>query len=85
MTHEFSQHKLAYGFLILGLIIFMVSFFAVWPNRWLQRIVIVMGIIFYTSWGSLTHFKSDHLTRSVIYEYFGIAFLGGGLLFLVTI
>jgi hypothetical protein len=81
---ELQHHKLAYTILILALICFVVVFFGVWPNRVFQRVSIVAMASFYILWGAVTHFKSEHITKNILYEYLGVATLAGVLLLLVT-
>ncbi len=84
MNREFKQHRIAYGILAVVLVVFLVLFFAAWPNKLLQRILIILIGIFYVGWGSVTHVKTDHLTKQVFYEYLGVAVLSALILLLVT-
>jgi len=85
MRHEILKHKLAYGFLLVALLTFGLSFFAVWPNRIYQRVLIVVFASFYFVWGLVTHVKSKRLTQQIFMEYLAISLLVGVLLFLVTL
>jgi hypothetical protein len=85
MKSEILKHKLAYGFLLVALISFVFGFFAVWPNRAYQQILIVSFSIFYFVWGLMTHVKSRRLTQQVFMEYLATSLLAGVLLFLVTL
>lgn len=85
MRNEFKRHRLAYLILVTGIVIFVVLFMGAWPNRLIQRMVIVAMAFFYFLWGVLTHFKAQTISKEVIYEYGGIAFLAGLLLFLITL
>lgn len=85
MPTELKKHSLAYGVLIFGLIIAGLAFMMFWPHRMYQRLVIGALMVFYVGWGSVTHFKSRHLTRGVLLEYISVAVLGGVLLFLITL
>lgn len=80
-----QKHLKAYGVLIFGLILTAFLFMSFWPHRFYQRIVIVACMLFYVVWGSVTHFKTNHFTKEVLYEYLGIALLGGLLLLLITL
>ena len=84
MMAEFSQHKLAYGLLVMGLVSLVVLFMAAWPSRFYQRLVICLIVLFYVIWGSLTHLRSAHLNRRIISEYLGLATLGGLIIWLLT-
>lgn len=84
MRHELFKHRLSYVILIAVLVCFLFLFFAVWPNRAAQRVLIAVLMIFYTMWGISTHLKTDHITKQVVYEYAAISTLSGLLLFLVT-
>jgi len=85
MQREFLNHKLAYLVLFIGLAVLTALFLGVWPNRVLQRLVILSLSLFYITWGVLTHLHADTISRRVIYEYVGVGTLAGMLLFLVTI
>ncbi len=85
MQQELLKHRWAYLILTLGMVLIAVAFLGVWPNRWLQRAVIGVMVIFYSLWGSLTHLHTDHLTKRVASEYISISLLAGVLLLLVTI
>jgi hypothetical protein len=85
MQYELLRHKLAYFSLILGLVGMTILFLAVWPNLALQRGVVVLMSVYYFSWGIITHVKTDHITRKVLYEYAGISILAGLLLLLITL
>ena len=85
MRKEFLAHKLAYSILIIGLSIGILSFMAVWPDRLLQRMVILSITVFYFAWGVTTHLKSKHITGGVILEYFLVSLLAGSLMMLVTL
>ncbi len=84
MKHELLKHKYAYLVLCIGLTIFVLSFLAAWPDRFLQRCMIGAVAIFYFLWGVTTHFKSEHISRKVILEYAGMATLTSVLLLLIT-
>lgn len=84
MNTELKKHRIAYTILIIELIVFLILFFAAWPNTLLQRLLIVSMGLFYVGWGSLTHVKTDRLTKQVFYEYLGVATLAVLLLLLVT-
>lgn len=85
LKQQFLQHRWSYLVLLIELIIFVLLFMAAWPNRLLQRILIVFMMTFYVTWGSMTHFKTDRLTRMIFFEYLGISLLMGALLFFVTL
>jgi hypothetical protein len=85
MFKEITKHKLAYFFLILGLLTSTFLFMGVWPNRVLQRYVIVGFAIFYIGWGVITHLHAEHISKRVIAEYVSVALLAGLLLFLITL
>jgi hypothetical protein len=85
MRRELLGHKLAYLVLLVGVMIFTTLFMGAWPNKLIQRIIIVALMFFYFFWGVLTHFKTKTITSQVVYEYGGVAFLGGLLLMLITL
>jgi hypothetical protein len=84
MKQELSQHRLAYAILILGMTLITIAFLGVWPDRWLQRGVILIMVVFYTLWGTVTHLHADRVTKRVISEYACMSLLAGVLLLLVT-
>jgi hypothetical protein len=85
MNIELGRHKLAYFILLLGIGIFILYFFAVWPNRVYQRVLSGLFVGFYFLWGIMAHVKSNRLTPRVLLEYFAASLLIGTLLFLVTL
>jgi len=85
LKQEFTTHRRAYILLLVELITFVTLFMAAWPNRFLQRILILLLVVFYVLWGASTHFKNDHLTKSILMEYLGVAAIAGAVLFLVTL
>ncbi len=85
MFKEISKHKFAYFTLAVGLLISTFLFMGVWPNRVLQRYVIVGCSIFYIGWGVITHLHAEHISKRVIAEYASVALLAGLLLFLITL
>ena len=85
LKQEFLAHKISYLVLLLELIAFVTLFMAAWPNRFLQRLLILLLVFFYVLWGMITHFKSDHLTKNILFEYLAVALIAGAILFLVTL
>lgn len=85
MRQEFFHHQLAYLILLVGVLAFTLLFMGVWPNKTIQRTIIMALVIFYFFWGVLVHSGTKTVTKQVVYEYFGVAFLGGLLLMLITL
>ena len=85
MIGEIKQHKLAYFFLLVGILAFVFGFFTVWPNRAGQRLIIAGFSLFYFLWGMVTHVKSRRLNRQTFLEYLAVSLLVGVLLLLVTL
>lgn len=85
MKNEFSSHAAAYASLIVIAIIFASVFLLYHYDRQIQRIAIASFMIYYVVWGVVTHTRSQKVTTSVIFEYIGVAALGGTVLFLLTI
>lgn len=85
MKHELMYHKLAYTILAIGLAVGVIIFLAVWPDRFAQRVTAVWLALFYFFWGLVTHLHHQQITRSVIFEYLGVASLAGLILVLVTL
>ncbi len=85
LSGEVNRHKYAYLVLGIVLLVFVILFFSAWPNKLLQRLLIILMGIFYTLWGMITHTKTDHLTKRVFLEYFGVSVLAVLMLILITI
>jgi hypothetical protein len=85
MKPEFSKHKLAYVVLVVGLVALTVAFMAVWPNRMSERGLILAISLFYFLWGVITHVKSEHISRRIVFEYASIALLASVALLLITL
>ncbi len=85
MREEFFKHKLAYFVLLLGILIFIFLFLGAWPDRWIQRMVVVGMSTYYFLWGLLTHFKTKTITKSVMWEYGMVSLLACVLLLLITV
>ena len=85
MRKEFKRHQFAYIILIIGIIIFILSFLGAWPNRLIQRVIVFSMSIFYFLWGILTHFKTRTITKDVVLEYGSVSLLAGILLLLITL
>jgi hypothetical protein len=84
MKTELFNHKIAYASLFMGLTGLIVLFFGVWPDRVLQRLVIVALCSFYAVWGVMTHLHVVRLSKRVVYEYLGVSALAGIILFFIT-
>jgi hypothetical protein len=85
MKWELTRHKWAYAILAGILLLFVVTFMAVWPNRQWQRVLIIGLVLSYILWGAITHVKAQHITKQILYEYIGIAVLAGAMLYMVTV
>jgi len=85
MKEELRRHYWAYLILMIGVVMFVVIFLGVWPNRPVQRLVIVSMALFYWLWGALTHFKTKTISKSVVWEYGMVATLAAILLLLITV
>ena len=85
MKEEITKHKWAYTILITGVLIFIFVFLGAWPNRWIQRLVVLALACYYFLWGVLTHLKTKTITKSVLWEYGMVAGLGALLLLLITV
>lgn len=84
MIAEFKKHHKAYIVLILILLIFSLLFLHYWPNRDIQRFLIIFMSSFYFFWGVMVHSKMNKLHRHVIFEYLSVSLLAGSVLFLLT-
>lgn len=85
MMEEIKKHQVAYIVLVLAMIALIIGFFIVWPNRVLQRILIVAMMIFYFFWGVITHLQDEYISIKIIIEYIIVSLLAGGLIFLITL
>lgn len=85
LSMEVHRHKLAYLSLVIGLLGLVLAYFLAWPNLWGQRLVILLMVLFYLFWGLTAHVKTEYLSRRIVYEYLGVALLGGVLLWLMTL
>ncbi|HEX7017901.1 MAG TPA: hypothetical protein VF209_03280 [Patescibacteria group bacterium] len=85
LHRELTQHKWAYVVLLSAMLLAVLLFMAAWPSHFWQRIIGLAAAAFYAIWGILTHWRSDHISKHVVYEYLTVAFLGALLLLMVTI
>lgn len=84
MLSEFRKHQLAYSILLICLLVFVVAFLYVWPNKLWQHVITVLLACFYVIWGAVTHFKSAHFTWKILFEYLAVALLAASLIALVA-
>jgi len=84
MIREFKKHPTAYGVLLAFLVLFVLSFMHVWPNKERQRVLSVVLVVFYFLWGVVTHTKTKRLNRAVVLEYLAVSVLAGSILLLLT-
>ncbi|MFZ5376110.1 MAG: hypothetical protein ACOZAN_00370 [Patescibacteria group bacterium] len=85
MKKEYLRHRLAYLLLVLVLSILAFLFFAAWPDRLLQRIIVVIISVFYFLWGIFSHIRLGTITKNIILEYLAVSGLSGLILFLITL
>lgn len=85
MKNELSSHAAAYASLMVVAVVFASVFLLYHYDRQIQRIAIASFMVYYVVWGVITHTKSQQVTTSLIFEYIGVAALGGTVLFLLTI
>lgn len=84
MFQEIREQVIAYIVLLVLIATFVAAFVFVWPDRMLERIVILVFSVSYVVWGVSTHLKSKKITRFVVEEYLAVATLGGLILLLLT-
>ncbi len=84
MKKELLSHKLSYSALLLFLAICSFLFLAVWPDVEYQRYIVLLISAFYFLWGVVIHIKRKELSKKIVLEYFGISFLAGSVLMLIT-
>ena len=85
MRKEFLKHQLSYSILLILVLLFVFLFFAFWPNRYYQRILVLDFSTAYFLWGIITHVKTEKINQKVIMEYVSISLLIGVILFLITL
>ena len=85
MKTEFFKHKVAYLVLIAVLAFYVFLFFAFWPNIIYQRYLGIFIAAFYFFWGVISHSSHKAISKKVILEYLTVSFLGGLILFLLTL
>ena len=85
MLQEFKKHSIAYSVLTITLATLVILFLAAWPSRVFQRYIALAIVFFYIAWGAATHVKAQHFTKRILYEYIGVAMLGGLMLILTTL
>lgn len=85
MKAEFLKHQLAYITLMIFLAVYVLLFFALWPNRLYQRYLSIFIAVFYFFWGVISHSTSNNISKRVILEYLTVSLLGGLMLFLITL
>ncbi len=85
MFRELYTHGRAYGVLATALILWVVLFVGAWPNRGVQRLLVLGLVAFYIGWGSLSHRRSGHLSGQIVQEYVSIGILGGVIMWLITL
>ncbi len=83
MIQEIKKHKLAYFVLAVALVVFVVTFMHLWPDRAQQKIVVITMSTFYFFWGILVHKISRHINAKVIFEYLAVSILSASLLLLL--
>ncbi len=84
MIKEFKKHSTAYLTLLVFLVSFVLLFMHFWPDRTKQRVLSVVLMVCYFSWGVVTHTKTKRLTKSVVLEYLAVSLLAGVILILLT-
>ena len=85
MKSFLKKNRLAYLILLLILFAFTVLFMQAWPDRSLQRQLVVGFGISYFGWGVLTHLKSKNINSEIVFEYLAIALLAVLLIVLITL
>jgi len=83
MIKKFIKHINYYLFLLAIFAVGLLLSVLVYPNIFLQILVIVSTIIFYVFWGIWHHKKEHNLTNKIIVEYLLIGLLGISIVFFV--
>jgi hypothetical protein len=81
---ELINHPIAYSILVVGLLTFVAAFFIVWPDRNLERAVIISYAVFYFLWGVFTHKSKQQVIGSLTAEYAFVSILGALILLMLT-
>lgn len=81
---ELRNHLVGYVVLLIGVVVFCNAFFAVWPDRFWERITIGGFAWFYIIWGIGIHKVKNQLTPRVFSEYLFVALIGSLLLLMLT-
>ena len=84
MFQDIKNHVFAYLTLLIIVIVFVGALVYVWPDRMMERWVIITFSLTYFFWGIVTHVKTKKITRFVVEEYLAVATLGGLILLLLT-
>ena len=82
---ELKRHPVAYVVLVLSSLAFLWLFFKVWPDRNVERILIVIYAAWYFFWGVFTHRTNNTINQEVVKEYGLVATLGAILLLMLSI
>lgn len=85
MKSELLNHKLSYSALFAFLSISLFLYLAAWPDIVYLRYLSLLISVFYFFWGVLVHLKRKTFSKKIILEYFGVSFLVGLMLFLITV
>lgn len=85
MLYEVTRHKVAYTILLFVLLLHVILFFVVWPDKNALRMLSVSLGFSYFSWGVFAHVKSQHITKNIVKEYLFASLVGTTILFLLTL
>ncbi len=83
MIKKFIKHLNYYLFLLAIFAVGLLLSVLVYPNIFLQILIIVLTIIFYVVWGIWHHKKEHNLTNKIVVEYLLIGLLGISIVFFV--
>lgn len=83
MIQEIKNHKIAYSVLALALLCFVVAYLQVWPDKQLQKVVVLCLGVFYFFWGVIVHKRMSHIHPRIVLEYLAISILAVLLLLLL--
>ncbi len=76
IKNEFKSYKYEYLILLIGIVIFIISFLNAWPNKTAQRFIAIFFSIFYFLWGTILHILHDDFNKKIFLEYLSFSVLG---------
>lgn len=85
MKSFLKKNQLAYIFLFILLVAFVLLFMKAWPNSLMQRYIAIIFGVLYFLWGMITHIKSKKINSGIIFEYLSVSMLAVLIIVLITL